>query len=193
MEPRYVVLLIGMIMLAGCAAGVQEEKAAEEMPAAEAPLNETEIPEEQPEPVQEQEEQPPQEAAEGNGYSADFASLAAMDIPLECDITYTYKGKEIQARMYMQGAERLRVESPAGMTQCARTITVIRDTKQYVGCEGKMIMPSCDWFKSSYDTSKPGLASNFDFREVPASRIECRDWIFDDAKFRTEGTSCQLG
>ncbi len=116
-----------------------------------------------------------------------------MEIPLECDVSYTYAGREVQARLFINGESEIRVESPAGMTQCKKTVTLILGTRQYVGCEEKMIMPSCDWFKSSYDPENAGRASSFDFSSLPASQITCRDWEYDSSSFSAGGTVCQLG
>jgi len=126
-------------------------------------------------------------------YSAGFSELIGMGIPLECDINYTYSGKQVNARMIIGNDANIRVESPAGMVQCAKTITIIRGSRQYVGCGEKAVMPSCDWFKSGYDPTNPGVASNFDFSIVPASSIACRDWTSDDSAFRTNGTVCEMG
>lgn len=126
-------------------------------------------------------------------YSASFSGVIGMGIPLECDVNYTYAGKQATARLLIGTDSEFRVESSVGMVQCKKTVTVIRDSRQYVGCSDKQVMPSCDWFKSAYDTGNPGVASNFDFSGVPASSISCRDWALDDAMFRTNGTICELG
>ena len=126
-------------------------------------------------------------------YSASFSGLVGMGIPLDCQVNYTYAGKQATARLLIGTDSEFRVESSVGMVQCRKTITVIHDSRQYVGCSDKQVMPSCDWFKSAYDTGNPGVASNFDFSGVPASSISCRDWALDDAMFKTNGTICELG
>jgi hypothetical protein len=126
-------------------------------------------------------------------YSAGFSALIGMGIPLECEINYTYSGKPVTARMLIGKDSDIRVESAAGMVQCQKTITIIRGSRQYVGCSDKAVMPSCDWFKSGYDETNPGVASNFDFSIVPASSIACHDWTADDSVFRTNGTICEMG
>jgi|GEM_PF-6885903 len=197
MELKYVLVLISAVLLFGCAMQVQDEQETGNLQN-ESTANQT-IPEGQDSDtedgtsISESPEPEPEGVPATNTYSADFASLTKMDIPLECEIVYSYQGKEIKTHIFMQGVSRLRVESPAGMSQCTTTITVIRGEGQYVGCEGKMVMPSCDWFRSSYDPSEPGRASNFDFQSVPSSKISCKDWTFDESKFKTEGMSCQLG
>jgi hypothetical protein len=126
-------------------------------------------------------------------YSASFSALAVMGIPLECGVNYTYSGKPATARLLIGTDSDIRVESSVGMVQCRKTITVIHDNRQYVGCSDKQVMPSCDWFKSGYDPANPGVASNFDFSGVPASSISCRDWEYDPSLFKTNGTVCELG
>jgi hypothetical protein len=131
-------------------------------------------------------------APAGKTYSAKFSELAGMGKPLECEIRYTYGGKETEATIRFGADSEFLVESPKGVAQCAKTITVIRDTRQYVGCSDKRIVTGCDWFKSAYDKSTPGLASAFDFQNVPASSITCRDWAYDRSVFITNGTVCEL-
>jgi hypothetical protein len=116
-----------------------------------------------------------------------------MGIPLECEINYTYAGRQVSARMLIGKDSDIRVESSVGMVQCQKTITIIRGSRQYVGCSDKAVMPSCDWFKSGYDPTNSGVASNFDFSAVPASSIACHDWTAEDSEFRTNGTICEMG
>ncbi|MFN7991443.1 MAG: hypothetical protein U0R44_04775 [Candidatus Micrarchaeia archaeon] len=138
--------------------------------------------------------QPPPEAA--SPYAGkDFPSLVSLGLPLECDITYTYSGKPGTSKVYLKGGSELRVETVggAGMSQCSKTVSIVRKDKVFVGCDGKMIMPSCDWFGSDYDPALPGESSTFNFRETPPSQISCRDWAYDQSKFVTGGNVCHLG
>jgi hypothetical protein len=123
-----------------------------------------------------------------------FSELVALDLPLECDINYTYQGKAGYSRVLLKGGAELRVETVggAGMSQCSKTISIVRGSTVYVGCDGKMIMPSCDWFRSSYDPSEPGVSSTFNFKDLPPSQIACRDWEYDSSEFDTPGNSCHL-
>ncbi|MCI0503227.1 hypothetical protein L0Y65_00785 [Candidatus Micrarchaeota archaeon] len=131
-------------------------------------------------------------APEAKTYSGTFAELDAMGLSLICDVRYTYGDRETSAAVHFGTDSEFRVESPEGVAQCDRTITVIRDTRQYVGCSDKDIIIGCDWFKSSYDRDTPGAASSFDFSTVPASSISCRDWAYDRSMFATGGNICEM-
>src|SRR5512143_2098086 len=99
----------------------------------------------------------------------DFAALAGLGIPLGCDITYLYQGKSFQAKVYMKGGSDIRVETVggSGLSQCVKTISIVQGRRVYVGCENKTVIPSCDWFTSSYNPSVPGQSSTFDFSKTP--------------------------
>ena len=139
----------------------------------------------------------PQDAVQntdaGQTISDSFSGLANRNVPLLCDVSYAYQGRPVVAKMYLNGPSEIRVESPAGVSQCAVTITVIRGTSQNVACDKKQIMVGCNWFRSKYDPSKPGSASAFDFSSLGESAFLCREWTYDTSKFSTPGESCQLG
>ncbi len=125
----------------------------------------------------------------------DFAGLVALEAPLQCNITSIYQGKSFQSQVWMKGGGQIRVESVggAGLSQCAKTISIVQGSKVYVGCENKTVIPSCDWFVSSYNPLTPGVSSTFYFRNVPADQMTCQDWAYDPSVFTTSGTDCSLG
>ena len=127
------------------------------------------------------------------GYN--FSSLVALNVPLECDISYIYQGQSYLGKVYMKGSSDMRVEIVLGssLSQCAKTISIVSGNKIYVGCENKTILPSCVWFSSEYNPLRPGKSSTFDFTETRSSEISCKNWVFDLEKFSTPGAICNLG
>ena len=126
------------------------------------------------------------------GYN--FSSVVELNTPLECVITYAYGGQPYESKVYMRGRYDMRVEvvGGSGLSQCTKTISIVRGDSVYVSCE-KSILSGCDWFSSSYDQRHPGKSSTFDFTQTRASEISCRKWVFDPEKFSTEGRICNLG
>ncbi len=124
-----------------------------------------------------------------------FSDLAALETPLQCNVTYIYQGKSFQSALFMKGGSQIRVESVggSGLSQCGKTISVIAGSKQYVGCENKTVIPSCNWFVSAYNPQAPGRASAFDFSNVPPEQFSCGNWTYDPAMFLTPGTECSMG
>ena len=90
----------------------------------------------------------------------------------------------------MVGTEKMRYEeTTSGIGQCssAKTITVIRETRRYVGCEGRTVFPGCYWFRSDHSGGLPEQ-----FRGLPPSDVNCRAWTYDETKFQTPGQSCSM-
>ena len=116
-------------------------------------------------------------------------AIAASGDSVECDITFNYQNKPAMAKFYMKGTAEMRFEeTSSGLAQCPQgTITVIRDTRRYAGCEGKTIFPGCDWFRSDHSGGLPEQ-----FRGLPASDVRCRAWVYDKTKFQTPGQSCSM-
>lgn len=138
----------------------------------------------------------PNQSATPNPYSGkDFAALTKLDAPLKCQIGYVYQGKWFTSTAYLRGAGDIRVESVggSGLSQCAKTITIVQGMRTYVGCENKTVLPSCDWFVSSYNPQVPGQSSTFDFSMTSPGNISCSDWQFDPSYFLAQGRTCSLG
>lgn len=185
MQTRLLILIIGAILIFGCAGNQNTQANPDQDPsgaagatsanstqgAANSTMNETKEPE----------------------IVTTFANLTRINASLSCDVSYIYRGRPVEAKMFLNGPSEIRVESPVGVGQCAMTVTVIRGTGQYVGCDKKQITPGCDWFKSSYDPKTPGSASSFDFSTLGAINFRCRAWKYDLSKFSTGGQSCELG
>ncbi len=177
-------LIIALLISAGCVG--QQQQGAPPLANPAAPVNQTA----QPYSPQPGVVQPP-----GQYSGLDFAGLVALEAPLQCNITYIYQGRSYQSQVWMKGGGQMRVESigGSGLPQCNKTISIVQGSHVYVGCEGKTVIPSCDWFVSSYDPLTPGISSTFYFRNVPADQISCQDWAYDPSVFLTSGNECSLG
>ncbi len=184
--PIFFSLLILTILLFGCAGQASQ---------AQAPAGNTTTPagDQSPQPYIPQAN--PQPPAPGPYSGLDFAALAALDSPIQCNITSVYQGRSFQSQVWMKGASQMRVESVggAGLSQCTKTISVVEGSKVYVGCEGKQVIPSCDWFVSAYNPQAPGLSSTFDFTNLPPAQMDCRDWAYDPSQFLAKGNDCSMG
>jgi hypothetical protein len=180
---RLLVLGLLLVMLVGCTQSppATENKSPDNMPQA------TESPQPQPpspDPVPSPSEPEPNEFA-----GKTLESIAASGSPVECDITFTYQNKPATAKFFMKGTPEMRFEeTTSGLAQCQKTITVIRDERRYAGCEGKTIMPSCDWFKSDHSGGLPQQ-----FQNLPPQSVNCKVWTYDKSKFTTQGQSCSMG
>ncbi len=134
---------------------------------------------------------PPQPSLpEANPYEGmTLESIAASEEPVGCNVTFTYQNKPAQARFYMKGTAEMRFEeTESGLAQCpGKTITIIRDTRRYAGCDGKMIFPGCDWFRSDHSGGLPSQ-----FRDLPAESVDCSAWTYNKAAFQTTGQSCAM-
>jgi hypothetical protein len=132
----------------------------------------------------------------------DFATLAAMGVPLQCDITMTYQGNTTTVRIYMKGDKEVRTEVSTSSSQCSKSVSIIKDDKWYMGCENSNIMGTCKWLKfnmtsSSDDDSTGGdYSASYsapDFSEVPSTKINCQPWVYDASKFTPSGgTVCSF-
>ncbi|MEW6722369.1 MAG: hypothetical protein AB1324_03840 [Candidatus Micrarchaeota archaeon] len=193
---KYAFFAIAFLLLLGCASQAADQAPGTQAqpPAPQQPVPENATP---PSPGTTSPSEPanPAPPPSDNKYSGKtFAWLVALDVPLVCEINYTWQGKPGYSKVYMKGGDELRVETVggAGMAQCSKTISIVRGTRVYVGCEGKMVMPSCDWFRSDYDPAEPGVSSTFNFRDVSPSQILCADWEYSSESFSTPGNSCHL-
>ena len=190
---RYALALLAFVLILGC---IQNQPAAPNATQNQPPQQNASgqnAPEQQPyiPPANPAPQAPSQNAYPGK----DFASLAALGIPLECDITYIYQGRSFQAKVYMKGGSDIRVETigGSGLSQCVKIISIVQASKVYVGCENKTVIPSCDWFTSGYNPQVPGQSSTFDFSRTPPEQISCSDWVYDQSYFSTAGRTCSLG
>ena len=189
---RYLVFVILGLLVFGCTAGNSPQPSAPPQPAGNAtppsaPPSVT--PPTAATPPSTQPAAPPPALPGINPYSGKtLEEIAASGDSVQCDITFIYQNKPAQARFYMKGTGEMRYEETAsGVSQCAKTITVIRDTRKYVGCENKTIFPGCYWFRSDHPGGLPDQ-----FRGLPASSVSCASWAYDAAKFQTPGQSCSM-
>lgn len=150
----------------------------------------------------------PQEEPQADSLAGkDFMALAAMAIPLECDITVEIEGQMTKSKMYMNGENEMRSEiaitQPA---QCDKFLYIYKDDMVYMGCEGGNLFAGaemfedCDWlvFSESEGTMESGettttyQASTPEFEDVPSTQINCIPWVYDASKFDTPGKTCDM-
>ena len=133
-------------------------------------------------------------APEGVGGDLDlddrtYLELAALGVPIACDITTTYEGTTTTGTMYMVGEDKLRYEmSYEGMD----VIIIVNNEVTYTNMFADMY-PECEWVKydenvaQAEDTgtmgTEPGASEMPEFDEMPAQDFECRAWTYDDSKF----------
>jgi hypothetical protein len=138
--------------------------------------------------------------AAGDYAGKDYATLAALGVPLQCDITITYQGKTTTAKLYMKGSEEIREEvSTTDSVDCAKTIVILKDKKMYLGCEEGDLFGTCKWmeFNLTEGETQPsgGAAGTYespDLTDVPATQISCLPWIYDASKFIPSGKVCTM-
>lgn len=154
--------------------------------------------EQEQEQTQEQEQEQEQTGAEdlaGKTYEA----LAAMGVPLECDMRLSGEGETIDMKLYMRGSGEMRMESenPSG-EPCNPVITIVKGGKTYVGCGGGIYMLDCAWLSfapSDYEGSGEPSGTDYsapDPSDVPPVDIDCRPWIYDASKLATPGKVCDM-
>ncbi len=130
----------------------------------------------------------------GKGYEA----LAAMGVPLQCDITTTSNGTTMNMHVYMKGSEEVRSETTlAGTETCTQMVTIMKGKTVYIGCVEGDIMQGCKWLQMSVEPSgqaspTAGTASPPDYADVPPADISCTPWVYDASKFVVSGKACNL-
>jgi len=138
---------------------------------------------------------------EGMGYM----ELAALGIPVECDVSVTdgETGEVVTSRMYIQG-ENLRVEPEISTEVCEGPviITNMDENAMYTGCSGGQgMMPGCPWIEitiepgAMVERSAPSTSDgeeDADLETIPASSFSCRIGTFGAEKFRPDGHACNL-
>ncbi len=155
--------------------------------------------------TQEQEQEQEQQGGSGSqeGSGADdlagktYEALAAMGVPLQCQMSAAAEGGTFTAKVYMKGSSEVRSEGTAPEGECPKTVTIIKGNKYYVACEGAQIMEGCDWMEFTFDDSEAadtggGSFEAPDYSDVPPAQISCQPWIYDSSKFQTPGNVCNL-
>ena len=131
-----------------------------------------------------------------------YTELLALGVPIQCDVTTTFKGTTTKMRIYMQGKNSIRVEIPnTGAESCTNSAMIMKDKKVYTSCGGSQLMPGCDWLEieakepaegSAGGSANAGASDTPDLEGTPATSFNCQPWIYDSAKFATPGKVCSL-
>ncbi len=132
-----------------------------------------------------------------------YAQLAALGLPMECDITTINNGQSTSIKMYMNGDNsRMETTSSSG-DACPKYIFISDKTNMYMGCEGGNPYGSffgsdvqCDWIQlniNSGNVSGTGSVTNSpDIDNLPPTSFNCKLWILDQSKFATPGKICDM-
>ncbi|MFH0884573.1 MAG: hypothetical protein V1861_02590 [Candidatus Micrarchaeota archaeon] len=147
--------------------------------------------------------EPPEDDDTGSGSSGDdlagkgYEALAALGIPLQCDISTTYNGTTTNMRVYMKGSEEVRSETTLADAEiCAQMVTIIKGNTFYTGCVDGDIMPGCKWLQMNVEDSEQpptsGTTAPPDYADVPPADINCVPWVYDASKFVVSGEVCNL-
>jgi hypothetical protein len=126
----------------------------------------------------------------GMGYEA----LAALGVPLECDITVN----STTMKIYMKGSEEVRADVPisAQGSTCRMMASIVKGKDYYAGCTDGTLYPGCAWLKMSENTSSAGAGASPaeapEYDTVPPADISCKPWVYDASKFATPGKICTL-
>ena len=130
-----------------------------------------------------------------------YAQLIALGVPIQCDVTSTYKGVTTKMHFYINGKSSMRVEIPNAGQSCGNSVMIMQDKKIYTSCSGSQLMPGCDWLSFESNASAQGGAGGAvntgasetpDFTDVPATQFNCEPWVYDSSKFATSGKVCSL-
>jgi hypothetical protein len=176
-----------LVMLVGCTQNTQTQAETPKSPPI--PQQPQAQPPPQPSTLPSQPAAPPPEPAPNEFAGKTLETIASSGSAVECDIKFTYQNKPATAKFFMKGLSEMRFEeTSSGLAQCQKTITVIRESRRYAGCEGKTIMPSCDWFRSDHSGGIPQQ-----FQNLPPGNVACKAWTYDKSKFATPGQGCSMG
>ncbi len=185
----FVLMIMAGLLIFGCVGAPAEQPPAQETEGVTAPAEETGEVEETP---------PAGEGAPATGGTTDYSGmayleLAALGVPVVCDITTTYQGETTTARMYMQGENKIRYESSYdGKEMIMITLGEITYMTNFMADE----YPQCAWIKMEPEEQEPGEPTEYDayattpdFEEMPDTSFECSPWRYDESKFAVPTTN----
>ncbi|MBD3389386.1 hypothetical protein GF415_00310 [Candidatus Micrarchaeota archaeon] len=207
-------MLVSMVLLAGCPGGgpqeapEQAQEPVQEQQPADTPQEEgTEAGEEQPEEAPPEEEGGTETQEESPFESWDMQAMMALGQPVHCTVTYTSGGISTTSEMWMK-EENLRVETSTAAGEDTYSGTVVmkgdevytQSTASYAG----MAEEECDWIKLDSERLKECIPESMseeestfeidydeEYEEVP-SEYNCDYGTFGDEKFEVSGTVCDL-
>lgn len=129
-----------------------------------------------------------------------YAELAALGVPLECDITSTAQGQPVSYKVYMKGEDEVRTEMPVNASSgstCTKFIGIMKGNTFYMGCgtgEEMFEGTGCQWLEMELNESETSGGTTTteqpDFSNTPSTQINCRPWVYDASKFIPTGKTC---
>ena len=136
-----------------------------------------------------EEPKPPEETVGGDLDLDDktFLELAALGVPIACDITTTYQGITTTGTIYMVGEDKFRYEMPydGGVL-----ITIKNNEDMWTSNIMADMYPQCKWIHMTEEevegttgTGEPMYETIGDLEEIPDTDFECRAWAYQDSMF----------
>lgn len=141
----------------------------------------------QEEPTQEQETAQEQGTGDMDLDDLTYLELAALGVPVKCEITSTYEGTTSTATIYMIGEDKLRMETPY---EGKMLVSLVLGETMYVNNVMADMYPECEWLRMeettgtgegeyAYDQTPPST----ELEDMPATDFECEAWVYDASKF----------
>ena len=203
MKMLFGMLLVAMLLIAGCPGGAPQETAqtgGPSTPAGTAPSQPGTVPSGQ-EPAGQETQQ------EGSPFDSwDMQAMVAMGQPVYCTVTVKEEGMTATSKMWLKG-ENMRIESTSSMEGETYTSTIVMKNEvmymsQQEGSYGMDGMEDCDWQLLDSkkleacmpESEEPSETGTFDMETYEATPYEyhCEYAAFGDEKFATPGKVCDL-
>ncbi len=187
----FVLMILAGLLVFGCVGTPSDGGTTQETGGATTPTTEETTEESTPETTEESTAEEP-ETTEPSGDGMDltdltYLELAALGVPVECDVTVSSQGMVYTAKMYMAGEDKIRYESSyAGQDTVAIMIddvTYIKLDPPYAGCE--WIMSEGNLAEGT-ETPEAGTSMHTtvpDLEGMASTDYECKPWTYDDSKF----------
>lgn len=192
-EMFFVLVLITGLLVFGCVGGPSETQT---QPSTAQQPGGTTTPATGEQPGQPATEPATQEPPPATGGTVDYSGmayleLAALGVPVECDITSSYQGTTTTMKLYMVGENKMRTETPY---EGKKLITIMIGETLYVTNIMSDMYPDCEWLVITHTetevTGEPGAAydagydtSVSDVGDLPAQDFDCKPWVYDESKF----------
>lgn len=119
-----------------------------------------------------------------------YLELAALGVPIKCEVTSTYQEITTTATLYIVGEDKMRMEVPSeGRTM----ISLVLGETLYVKNVMAEMYPECEWLKIDYEetgettgATEGGMtyeSPTTELEDMPPQDFECEAWVYDASKF----------
>ncbi len=134
-----------------------------------------------------------------------YAELAALGIPLDCDVKIKdNEGQETVMKLYLKGENFksvVEIKPTSGAdTPCTKFDSIYSNKVIYIGCEDANIFGKCKWIsidtKKAKDSSGNSLTSSAtttdNLEKIPKTDISCKPGLFGDEMFIVTENTCDM-